>query len=316
MVLFFLCFVEPKCTTWTTLLAFWRCHAIGFPGVRKNQFLEKQSYHSGGFFSGRKKQNKTTVFGTHHSEGTTVKAARGVPRNLRFLVFCWTPWKSPSLSQDPPALPGTLLGHSQDSAGLLPESSGDPLPGKLATGFSQKGNIIRPAFRNGRTSCFVPLGSLSSSGKSAPGRCVVRLCVAKAATDGSLTVLYDERLPPCWCDPTLLKVTVPIQLVCHRLFFFSEAAMNESVILKMFASSLDDENKFCTPECFTQVPSNNFSCSTVDSGTPGPRCTYPDHLTTTHSFECDTCEAQTCISASCYFLFPQLEPLLAVCCAH
>ena len=74
--------------------------------------------------------------------------------------------------------------------------------------------------------------------------------------------------------------------------------MNESVILKMFASSLDEENKFWTSECFTSVPNNSYYCSTVDSCTRVPCCTYPDHLTTTHSFECDTCTAQTCISAS------------------
>ena len=157
---FFVCFVEPKCTPWTTLLAFWRCHAVGFPGVPKNQFLERQSYHSGGFFSGRKNKTKQQFSAYITQREQQKRQLVACPGIFGLLCSVGLPGTLPSLSQDPPALPGTLLGHSQDSAGLLPESSGDPLPGKPAKGLSRKGNIIRPAFRNGRTSCFVPLESV------------------------------------------------------------------------------------------------------------------------------------------------------------
>ena len=63
--------------------------------------------------------------------------------------------------------------------------------------------------------------------------------------------------------------------------------------------TLGNENKCRTSECFTSTSSDRHSCSTVKRCAPVPCCTYPDHLTTTHSFECDMCTAQTCISASC-----------------
>ena len=43
-------------------------------------------------------------------------------------------------------------------------------------------------------------------------------------------------------------------------------------------------------ECFTSIPSNRHFCSTVNSCTPVLCCTYPDHLTTTHSLNA-TCKS-------------------------
>ena len=61
------------------------------------------------------------------------------------------------------------------------------------------------------------------------GRRVVRHGAAKAASEGSLTVLDDERLPPCRCDPTMLKVRFQ-----SSLYFtdFSKVALNESGIFE------------------------------------------------------------------------------------
>ena len=56
---------------------------------------------------------------------------------------------------------------------------------------------------------------------------MVRFGAAKAASEGSLTVLDDERLP---CETTLLEVTFLIQLVFHS--DCSKAAMNASCIFE------------------------------------------------------------------------------------
>ena len=169
---------------------------------------------------GKKKQNKTTVFSVHHSEGTAEKAARGVPRNLRFVVFCWdslelshhyprTLQHSPALSWDTPKIP----------RGLLPESSGDPLPGRPAKGFVPgRATSYGPPSATAEHLVLCPWVSVIFWQKRPWG---IVWCVyvsrRRRLTDRS-PFWTMNALPPCWCDPTLLKVTVPIQLVFHRFF--------------------------------------------------------------------------------------------------
>ena len=96
------------------------------------------------------------------------------------------------------------------------------------------------------------------------GRCGRLLeSVAKSASEGSPTVLDDERFPPCRCDPTLLEVTFPIQLVFHSIFPRPLCTNQVFVTFSLFRTNMhgDDECSRTTefvsncPHCFRQCVS-------------------------------------------------------------
>ena len=143
-----------------------------------------------------------------------------------------------------------VLGHHVDA------STGHVVRGSGGRAGAKRTRTVHTCGRSCQTYC---KGSGSGRSTKAPSeRCVVRCGAAKAASEGSLTVLDDERLPPCRCDPTLLTATFS-QPALYVTEFCSKAAMNEAGIFQCLLAPHKRVTKLHTKWLEESFPQNHPS---------------------------------------------------------